>query len=68
MKGTTEDSFTTRKRLSYISSDGMYLVVDSECDASVRLLVGHEEGEVSVMLSKAEAEELARFILAGVAR
>ncbi|WP_181321555.1 hypothetical protein [Pseudomonas protegens] len=46
----------------------MYLMVDSEHDASVRLLVGHEEGEVSVMLSKAEAEELARFILAGVQR
>ncbi|WP_161466877.1 hypothetical protein [Pseudomonas protegens] len=46
----------------------MYLMVDSERDASVRLLVGHEEGEVAVMLSKAEAEELARFILAGVAR
>lgn len=68
MQGTTEDSFTTKKRLSYSSSDGMYLVVDSMRDATVGLTIGRDEGEVSMTLSKAEAEELARFILAGVAR
>ncbi|WP_131188595.1 hypothetical protein [Stutzerimonas kirkiae] len=70
MRGLTEDSCTKRKRLCYYSTDGMYLVADSVAEkASLVMAIGGDElGEMSVELSRTEAEELARFILAGVAR
>lgn len=67
VKGLIEDSSTKKKSISYWSTDGMYVFVAVDPRGAVDVSVGGDDlTELGIQLSRAEAIELANFILRGL--
>lgn len=67
MKGLMENSSTKKKQISYFSTDGMYIFVKVDPAGAVDVHIGGDDlDQVDVTLSRAEAVELANFILRGL--
>lgn len=67
MKGLMENSSTKKKSISFWSTDGMYVFVGVNPAGAVDVSVGGDDlPALDIQLSRAEAVELANFILRGL--